>query len=215
MDASSAAISLPAAPMSLSPSKAEAKVMNFVRTRVELLTLLAKNKNEAQMVQPSADALKIVAASLIGIPNISDSCAIELLRLIESAPFTTDNMNTAFGIVNAKISTDTDAAESESSTEKQDNIYFEEYLQECDLYAEIVANQLSTQTQRFKALARIRRRLGLNHCKEELNARIMAAAFHDCFNGVMATLDGMKGYRCLQGFKAFLKTPQLTCLVAK
>ena len=122
MDASSAAISLPAAPMSLSPSKAEAKVMNFVRTRVELLTLLAKNKHEAQMVQPSADALKIVAASLIGIQNISDSCAIELLRLIESAPFITDNMNTAFGIVNAKISTDTDATESESSAEKKDNI---------------------------------------------------------------------------------------------
>ena len=96
--------------------------MNFVRTRVELLTLLAKNKNKAQMMQPSADALKIVAASLIGIPNISDSCAIELLRLVESTPFITDNMNTAFEIVNAKISTDIDATESGSSTEKQKNI---------------------------------------------------------------------------------------------
>ena len=77
-------LTTPTSSKSGNPSKAETKVINFVSTRVELLSLLSKSKNSQQMVQASADAFKTVAASLQGVPTISVVCAIELLNMIES-----------------------------------------------------------------------------------------------------------------------------------
>ena len=114
-------------------------------------------------------------------------------------------MQRAIELVDSKVATDTDAAEPDSCTEKQDNVFLEEYLQEGDSDAAIVADPHSTRPMRFKALARMARKLGMSYCKEELKARIMAVAFHDGSAEIIDSLDGQQGYSFLQQFKLIMK----------
>ena len=197
-------------PLSEAPSarsKIEAKLVTAFRTRLELLTCLAKYKTGPhELVQPSADALKQLAAHLAGVTAMSDTCAIELLNMLDKSNLAPDDRIRALDLVNAKV-LDTEPLDSEASKNdaKQMCPYFTEYLQNEDPDAAMAVSPQSSMTTRFKALARVARKIGLNHATEGTKAGIMAAAFFDRPNHILHELAGPKGYHCLKAFKAYLK----------
>ena len=77
---------------STSPSQSEMSLMNLLRTRVELLTLLAPQQSQDARKASSAETVRVVASALGSVKTLSDGCAIEILRMLEKAPFAEPDM---------------------------------------------------------------------------------------------------------------------------
>ena len=189
--------------------KVEGKLVALVRTRVELLACLSRVKDAAGMSQPSADALKLFAGQLSSIASLSDGCAVELMSMFQAAALTAEDKAKAIEFVNEKLQ---DGTHDESPTDqgKQENHYFEQYLQVDDVDANIVAHPQTTMAVRFQALARVSRKLGMNHLTEAGKARVMAPAFHDSPPEFKYTINSASGNQLFRQFKKLWdKSPML------
>jgi hypothetical protein len=167
-------------------------------------------KDAAGMAKPSADTVRLFASQLASVVCLSDGCAIELMQMLEVAGLVDADKKRAIDLVNAKLRDSTSDDTVANDKDKQENLYFEQYLQLYDPDAKIVAHPNTSNTVRFQALARIARKLGMNHLTEKGKARVMAAAFHDSDPEMKFSINSEVGNNIFRSFKLFLqKSPVL------